>query len=121
MQRWAIVGAVNLAIGVALGAFGAHALTDRFDARQMDLWATAQQYHVWHGLGLVLIGLIAASTGRDLKWPGGLLTLGIAIFSGSLYLLALTDAKWLGAVTPFGGAAFVAGWIALALVLRKAP
>ena len=119
MQRWAIVGAINLAIAVALGAFGAHALADRFDQNQMDLWATAQQYHVWHGLGLVLIGLIAAKTGRDLKWPGSLLTVGIAVFSGSLYLLALTDAKWLGAVTPFGGAAFIAGWIALAGGMRK--
>ena len=119
MRQWAIVGAVNLAVAVALGAFGAHALADRFDERQMDLWATAQQYHVWHGLGLILIGLIAAQTGKGLKWPGGLLTLGIAIFSGSLYLLALTGANWLGAVTPFGGAAFIAGWIALAVGMRK--
>ncbi|MCH7905275.1 MAG: DUF423 domain-containing protein [Armatimonadetes bacterium] len=120
MNRWVTFGAVNMAVGVTLGAFGAHALEDRFDARQMELWMTAQQYQIWHALGLILIGLLAAKTGKDLKWPGWLLTIGIVIFSGSLYLLALTDAKWLGAITPFGGACFIVGWLVLAIGMKSA-
>ena len=120
MNRWVMIGAVNMAVGVALGAFGAHALEDRFDVRQMELWMTAQQYQIWHALGLILIGLLAAKTGKDLKWPGWLLTIGIVVFSGSLYLLALTDAMWLGAITPIGGALFIAGWLAVAVGMRAA-
>ena len=120
MNRWVVFGAVNMAIGVAIGAFGAHALEERFDTRQMELWMTAQQYQIWHALGLIVIGLLAAKTGKDLNWPGWLMTTGIVIFSGSLYLLALTDVKWLGAITPLGGACFIVAWLALAFGMSGA-
>jgi uncharacterized membrane protein YgdD (TMEM256/DUF423 family) len=79
------------------------------------VWQTAVQYHLWHALAVVAIGVVAihlpAST--PLKWAGWLMVAGIVLFSGSLYVLALSGVRWLGAVTPFGGVAFIAGWLLL--------
>jgi uncharacterized membrane protein YgdD (TMEM256/DUF423 family) len=117
-----LVAAGALAAAVALGAFGAHALKGRLAADAMAVYQTAVQYHFWHALGLLAIGILL------LHWPdtlalsvaAWLLIAGIVLFSGSLYVLALTGAQWLGALTPFGGAAFIAAWLALFwAVLRR--
>jgi len=102
-------GAINAALAVAAGAFGAHALRDRLDARALEVFDTGARYHMYHALAMVLCGLLAA------RAPGYLFQAGIVLFSGSLYALALTDVKALGAITPLGGLAFIAGWVWLAI------
>lgn len=97
---------------VALGAFGAHGLKQTLAALHTeDLWKTAASYHLAHAV--VLLAL--AQSGTDRKWTYGVFMAGITIFSGSLYLLAVTGIRWLGAVTPFGGVCLLLGWLALAL------
>jgi len=105
-----------------LGAFGAHALKARLPAELLTLWSTGVQYHLWHALGMILIGLAAAvvADGIWLRAAGLLLLVGIVLFSGSLYALALGAPKWLGAVAPLGGAAFILGWLALAVAAARA-
>jgi uncharacterized membrane protein YgdD (TMEM256/DUF423 family) len=104
-------GAVLAGLGVALGAFGAHGLKHLLDTERLGWWQTAVQYQVWHGLALV--ALAAAPLDR-LKLPAWLLGAGAAVFSVSLYAMALTDWRWLGAVTPLGGLAMIVGWAVLA-------
>lgn len=111
-----------LAIAVALGAFGAHALRSRLAPDLQAVWQTAVQYHAWHALGLFGVGLFlmhrpdASLAG----WSAWLFVAGIVLFSGSLYALALTGTRALGAVTPIGGAAFIAGWLAFAWAVWRA-
>jgi uncharacterized membrane protein YgdD (TMEM256/DUF423 family) len=105
------LGAVNAALAVAAGAFGAHGLKDRLDARALEIFETAARYHMYHALALVLCGVIATKGATTAGW---ILQAGIVIFSGSLYALALTGVKGLGAVTPIGGLAFLVGWVYLA-------
>ncbi|WP_428235588.1 DUF423 domain-containing protein [Gracilimonas sp.] len=115
------VAAFLLAIAVAAGAFGAHALKNTLSAERIETWQTAVQYHAWHALGLMLIALIGAQFQMVVTWPASLILSGILIFSGSLYILCLSGASWLGAITPIGGVAFIAGWILLGVqVLRNA-
>jgi uncharacterized membrane protein YgdD (TMEM256/DUF423 family) len=111
------VGALAALLAVTLGAFGAHALRPRFEAdpRLADTYQTAVRYHFYHALALVAVGVVAA------LWPSQLLSYaawaflgGLLLFSGSLYLLSLTGASWLGMVAPIGGLAYVAGWGLLA-------
>ena len=116
-MRIAALGAVLAAIGVALGAFGAHALKARLGPVELGWWQTAVQYHMWHAIGLVALGAIG---GARMRLPALLLVAGTLIFSGSLYAMALTGARWLGAVTPLGGAALIAGWLLAAWRLRLA-
>jgi len=104
-------GAVLGGLGVALGAFGAHGLKAVLSADALGWWQTGLQYQMWHALALVSLGL-AGRAGTRL--PAGLLGAGAAVFSGSLYLMALTGARWLGAVTPAGGLLMIAGWFLLA-------
>ena len=115
------LGALAAALGVALGAFGAHALKARLGADLLAVWQTAVQYHLWHALGLVGIGLLAQHLPESgpLRLAGWLMLAGIVLFSGSLYVLALSGMRWLGAVTPFGGACFIAGWLALAYAVLR--
>ena len=111
------LGAVLAALAVALGAFGAHALKARLAPDALALWQTAAQYHFWHALGVIAAGL-ALLHFADSGWlraAGVLLALGVLLFSGSLYALALSGVHWLGALTPFGGLAFILGWLAFAL------
>lgn len=110
MKAWIAVGAISMALAVGLGAFGTHALRDSFDERQLAWWGTAQQYHAVHSLGLVAIAMAAVGAPQAGKWPARLIFVGIALFSGSLYTMALTKMTWLGAVTPFGGACLIGGW-----------
>ena len=97
-------GAINGAIAVAAGAFAAHALKSRLDARALEVFETGARYQMYHALAIVLCGLLAMTR------PGWVMQVGIVLFSGSLYALALTGVKGLGAVTPFGGVAFLVGW-----------
>ena len=104
-----------------LGAFGAHALRDRLDAYSLGVWETAVQYHFYHSLALLAVGIIALQQPQAalLKSSGWLFFLGIFVFSGSLYILSITGLKWLGAITPLGGLAFIAGWACLAVACWK--
>lgn len=106
-------GAINAALAVAAGAFAAHGLRERLDAKALEVFETAARYHMYHALAMVLAGVLVA---RGAGWT---FQIGIALFSGSLYALALTDVKVLGAITPFGGLAFLAGWIWLALTALR--
>jgi uncharacterized membrane protein YgdD (TMEM256/DUF423 family) len=107
---------------VALGAFGAHALRSRFDAYATGLWDKAVFYHFVHALGLLAVGLAAragvlgAAGANRVCW---LLAAGVLIFSGSLYALALSGIRTLGAITPIGGTAFIAAWVLLAIELAR--
>ncbi|MGB7540994.1 MAG: DUF423 domain-containing protein [Burkholderiales bacterium] len=115
------LGGLTALAAVALGAFGAHALKDRLPPEMLAVWRTGVEYHFYHALGLIAVGLLAAQLPGSalLKWSGWLMFAGIALFSGSLYLLAATGTRWLGAVTPVGGAAFLAAWaLFVAAVLR---
>lgn len=106
----AVVGAS----GVVLGAFGAHALKARLAPEALEIYRTGVLYHLLHAVALLAI----AALGRELRRPGltaALFAGGVAVFSGSLYLLAVTGQRWLGAVTPLGGAALIAGWLSLLL------
>src|SRR5262245_14815582 len=102
------LGALNAALAVAAGAFAAHALRDRLATRALEVFETGAKYHMYHALAMILAGLLAV------RGPGWVFQAGIVLFSGSLYALALTDVKALGAVTPIGGLAFLAGWLWLA-------
>jgi uncharacterized membrane protein YgdD (TMEM256/DUF423 family) len=103
-------------LAVAFGAFGAHALKGRLDAYASGVFETAVQYHFNHSLALLAVGVIALNHPQAalLKSSGWLFFIGIVIFSGSLYLLSLTGVRWLGAITPLGGLAFIGGWACLA-------
>jgi uncharacterized membrane protein YgdD (TMEM256/DUF423 family) len=105
------LGAINGGIAVAAGAFGAHGLKERISQHSLEIFETAVRYQMFHALAMILCAVIATSGARTAGW---LFQAGIVVFSGSLYLLALTETKWLGAVTPVGGLAFLAGWAALA-------
>lgn len=106
------LGALNAALAVAAGAFAAHGLRERLAARALEIFETGARYHMYHALAMVLAGLLAATRGA--ATAGWLFQAGIVLFSGSLYVLALTGVKGLGAVTPIGGLAFLAGWLWLA-------
>jgi uncharacterized membrane protein YgdD (TMEM256/DUF423 family) len=110
------LGALLMLVAVALGAFGAHALKARLAPDLLDVWHTAVQYQAWHALGLIGVGLLLLQrpAARGLRVAAWLFVAGIVLFSGSLYVLALTGAKGLGAITPLGGVAFLGGWIAFA-------
>ncbi len=110
------MGAVAMALGVALGAFGAHGLRARVAADLLDVWHTAVQYHVYHALGLFVVAAVAhlLPEAHHVRWAGWLMLVGVLFFSGSLYILVLTGTRWLGAITPVGGVAFIAAWLTLA-------
>lgn len=115
------LGAVSGALGVMIGAFGAHGLKDKLTEEMLKVYQTGVQYHFYHTFALLVVGLLA------LKFQSGLLTssgwsflAGILIFSGSLYALSISGVKVLGAITPIGGLFFIVGWILLAVSVLKA-
>ena len=116
-----LAAAVALAVAVVLGAFGAHAVKNQLAPELFAVYQTAVQYHFWHALGLLGVGILMAQwpTARALAWTAWLLIAGLFFFCGSLYALALTGTPWLGAVTPIGGAAFIAAWLILAWVALR--
>jgi uncharacterized membrane protein YgdD (TMEM256/DUF423 family) len=118
-SRFALIaGSLLAAAGVALGAFGAHGLKTLLSPEALGWWQTAVQYQMWQAIGLVAIG--AAPVART-RGPAWMLAAGTAIFSGSLYAMSLSDARWLGAITPVGGVLMIAGWAWLAWRLAKSP
>lgn len=121
MKALLVLGALNAALAVICGAFGAHGLKARVDAALLDTWATASEYHFYHALGLLLAGLLAKQFGSTgMVTAGWILFAGMLVFSGSLYLLVLSGQRWLGAVTPLGGTALIIGWLWLAWSLHRA-
>lgn len=119
-KLWLSVGAVYGFLAVALGAFGAHALKARLAVDLQAVWRTAVEYHFYHALALLAVGLLARQApSGTLNAAGVCFTLGVLLFSGSLYALALSGIRVLGAITPLGGLLFLAGWVCLLLVAIK--
>jgi uncharacterized membrane protein YgdD (TMEM256/DUF423 family) len=125
MRLWILFGSISGGLSVITGAFGAHGLRDQLTPRQMEIWQTACHYQLAHALGLVLLGVFAGLLAKEglsptsLSVTGWAFTVGTIIFSGSLYALAMTDIKILGAITPIGGLAFIIGWFSLAYTAFK--
>ena len=116
------MGALFAGLAVAAGAFGAHALRDRLEPDMLAIFETAARYQMYHALALLAVAWAAV------RWPdssavlaGWCFVAGIVVFSGSLYVLALTETRWLGAITPLGGLCLLAGWLALAWKLARTP
>jgi uncharacterized membrane protein YgdD (TMEM256/DUF423 family) len=113
------LGAAFGLLGVAAGAFGAHAIREMISPERQATWETAARYHLYHALALLAVGLLLSMRGEagsgagPITLAGWAFATGIVIFAGSLYLLALTDIRWLGAITPLGGVAFLLGWALL--------
>ncbi len=114
------LGAVSAFLSVAAGAFGAHALRTRLSPELLAAFETGARYQMYHALGLITAaGAAARWPGAFPQWAGWLFVAGTVLFSGSLYALALSGVRWLGAITPLGGVAFLVGWICLALAARQ--
>jgi len=114
------LGAVSGFIAVAAGAFGAHSLRDRLTPEYVSVFETGARYQMYHALALLAVAwVIERGGGTSAQWAGWLFVIGTVLFSGSLYGLALTGTRWMGAITPLGGVAFSAGWVCLALSLRN--
>lgn len=113
------LGSINMALAVALGAFGAHGLQSILSDKMMNTYTTGVEYHFYHALGLLAVGLLALHIPDSgwLKSSGWLMFTGILLFSGSLYLLSIFDIRWLGAITPIGGICFITGWIFFAVAV----
>lgn len=109
--RIAVAGAMLAAIGIAFGAFGAHGLRAMLDAQRLGWWETGVQYQMWNAIGLVALAASRRAMGRAALAIG----LGTLLFSGSLYVMALTGQSWLGMVAPVGGLAMIAGWVMAAI------
>jgi len=117
-----VLGALLAAVGVALGAFGAHGLKERLSADMLAVFETGVRYHLVHALGLIAVALTAFHLGGSawLKGAGWVMLAGLVIFPGTLYALALGGPRWLGAVTPLGGTAFILAWLLLAVAAFRA-
>ena len=121
-MKWTATGAIGLALAVILGAFGAHGLRTRLDAYAMSVYERAVFYHFVHAMGLLVVsllprlGALSPATG---SWVCALLLAGLVIFSGSLYLLAVTGMRGFGMITPIGGLSFIVAWALLAIGLLQ--
>lgn len=120
-MEWMRIAGVLGFMGVALGAFGAHALKARLSPEMLSVWQTGVLYHLIHAIALLALALFAKATGTDIRWGGRFFTIGIVLFSGSLYALSLSGIKPLGAVTPLGGVSFLLGWGWIAWKLAARP
>jgi uncharacterized membrane protein YgdD (TMEM256/DUF423 family) len=116
------VGALSGFVAVAAGAFGAHGLRARLAPDLLAVFETGARYQMYHALAMIAAGWVVSRTpGAAAAWAGWLFLAGTIVFSGTLYALALTGVRWLGAVTPLGGLCFLAGWLCLALAARHLP
>jgi uncharacterized membrane protein YgdD (TMEM256/DUF423 family) len=115
------LGAISALIGVGMGAFGAHGLKSVLTPELLMVYQTGVSYQMWHALGLIGIALMRLQVpgSRLLNWAGCLMFIGILLFSGSLYLLALLNLKWLGMITPIGGSTFLMAWLLIAIFAAK--
>jgi uncharacterized membrane protein YgdD (TMEM256/DUF423 family) len=111
--NWVPIGSLAALIGVAAGAFGAHGLKSHVSPERLEIFEVAVRYQMYHAIALVLAGIL------DAPQAGWCFSGGIVLFSGSLYLLALTEQRWLGAVTPLGGLLFLLGWVLLAIQAKR--
>lgn len=116
-----ILGAVNAFLSVGLGAFGAHGLKARLTSDLLAVYKTGVEYHFYHALGLLAVGLVAAQFPQSalVRGSGWAMLAGIVVFSGSLYILSITGIRWLGAITPIGGVAFLVAWALLAVGVAR--
>ncbi|SHE78380.1 Uncharacterized membrane protein YgdD, TMEM256/DUF423 family [Seinonella peptonophila] len=122
MKTMIILGSINMAFAIALGAFGAHGLEGRVSERMIANWQTGAHYHLIHALAIVVVGLLFLKAGIHTSWlslAGWTFFAGILFFSGSLYLMALTGVTKLGMITPIGGVAFIVGWIFVTIFASK--
>jgi uncharacterized membrane protein YgdD (TMEM256/DUF423 family) len=121
MKLFLMLGSILMALAVAIGAFGAHGLSGKVTEKMLANWQTGALYHIVHALAIIIIGLTIAKFGNSglLTTAGWLIIVGILFFSGSLYVMVLTNVKVLGAITPIGGVAFIAGWICYAVAVSK--
>ena len=122
VRLFGTLGSLYLFLGVALGAFAAHGLEGRLNPSQLETWATGVRYQLVHGFGLIAVAWMASlGPTRALRIAGAAFALGVPLFSASLYGLALGGPRWLGPVTPFGGTAFLVGWLAFAWAFWTLP
>jgi uncharacterized membrane protein YgdD (TMEM256/DUF423 family) len=116
-----VLGSLSALFGVALGAFGAHALRDKLSAEMLNIFEVGVRYQMYHALALLAVAWAGSRwPGDGITTAGWLFVAGTVVFSGSLYLLSLTGIRWLGAVTPIGGVAFLVGWFLLAWSVWRA-
>lgn len=121
MKLFIILGAINAFLSVALGAFGAHGLEGKLEPYYISIWEKAVKYQMFHSMGLFIVAILLGKfpTSSLLNWSGWLLFIGILLFAGSLYVLAVTQISILGAITPIGGVSFLAAWILLIIAAVK--
>lgn len=118
--RWAAIAAISGLISVGAGAFGAHGLEGKLEPRALETWDLAARYQMYHALAMLFAAVAAAHrTTRLAPASAAAFLVGTIIFSGSLYALALTGIRWLGAITPIGGVAMMVGWLLLAIAALK--
>lgn len=119
--RYLGLGAILGGLAITVGAFGAHGLDSMMSAEMAEVFETGVKYHFYHALAILALAAGSSTlwTSKHSLWACRAWAVGIAIFSGSLYVLALTEIKWLGAITPFGGVAMIAGWVFAALAARS--
>lgn len=120
-KTFLLIAVISGLMAVVIGAFGAHGLKHRVAEDLLVVYQTGVQYHFYHTLALLVVGILMLQYPQSvlLNWSGGLFVAGIVIFSGSLYLLALTGVRWLGAITPIGGLAFIAAWLTMAVAIYR--
>ncbi|HET7657001.1 MAG TPA: DUF423 domain-containing protein [Bacillales bacterium] len=121
MKVFVSLGSIMAFLGVAIGAFGAHSLKNVLTEKWAGVYETGVHYHLIHALGIILIGILVEKfPGALMNWAGWLLFAGILLFSGSLYVLSITKINVIGAITPIGGVAFLAGWVLVVIAVLKA-
>jgi uncharacterized membrane protein YgdD (TMEM256/DUF423 family) len=123
MNMFMLAGSISAALAGAFGAFGAHALKGRVEPALLEVYHTAVQYHFYHALGLFAVAMAAAHLPSEaagtVKWAGLSMILGTVVFCGSLYVMSLSGQRWLGAITPLGGVAFITAWVLLAIAVAR--
>ncbi len=119
-RTFALFGSFGMLLGVALGAFAAHGLKDQLSPYAVDVFETGVKYQIYHALGLLALALVPRP-GRALRAAGTLMAVGIVIFSGTLYALAITGVRWLGAITPIGGLCFIVAWGLVFVAVLRLP
>lgn len=121
MKTFIILGAINAFLSVALGAFGAHGLEGKLEPKYIDIWEKAVKYQMFHATGLFIVGILLGKFPASslLSWSGWLMFIGIVLFAGSLYILAVTQISVLGAITPLGGVSFLVAWALIVVAAVK--
>lgn len=121
MKIFIILGAINAFLSVALGAFGAHGLEGKLEPKYINIWEKAVKYQMFHSTGLFIVGILLGKFPNSslLNWSGWLMLIGIILFAGSLYVLAVTQVSVLGAITPLGGVSFLAAWALIVVAAVK--